>query len=510
MAKIWMLIQNEIIKLMKRKSLPVMIVLIIVASICAAFLFNFSNAPESDGDQSSDYLIGEWKKEIKDLERFFAMDHYLDDVYADNSMRAKEYRNRSEMLQYLVENNYTPFDWRYSSGLIERIFENKFQMDLNYNFEYHKSEYDRLMRLAEKNDWKEYYKELAEKQEAEFLFLHPMAESEVKDAAWYEYNYRTENDYCPGAELWRDRLIASVVSSKFSLAYFVQEEYERIHEDTYTPPSVDPAIAKPNLSLDQIAQNRPAVLNKLAVALYRLDHEVKTDVNTIFEEESIVSSGETSGFWKCFSSSSNFILIIGVLIIIISGLIVASEFSSGTIKFLLVSPVKRWKIVIAKYFTVISLSVLFTALLYVSSILASLVVFGGTGFFDEIVRVKDGIAWGVSPFILVLKSYCWAFIEVVVVATMAFAISSIMRSTAVSIGVGLFVYLSGTVIPELCVTFGFDFGRYTLFANMDLPAIIDNVAIFPNQTIAEAIIIIVGHMAVFLLAAWDGFVRREI
>lgn len=506
------LVQNEMIKLVKRKSLLVIILLIAVIAVGATLLFNFTRDTE---DLSSDeYLIEQWKKEIEDLERFFAPDHYLDNAYADNSARGKKFRNRSEMLQYLVENHYSPHDWRYTSGLIETIFEHKLQMDTNYNYEYHKGEYDRLKTLADTDDWNSYYKELAEEQEALYLRLHPEAKNEVKEAAWYEYEYRTQNGFRPGDESWRDHLISAVVSAKFSLAYFVQEEYERTCEKNhinYTPPSIgDPALEKPNLTLEQVEENRKAVLDKLAVATYRLEHNVKTDVGSIFGETSVISGGETSVFWECFASSSEYILAIGVLIIIIAGQIVASEFSSGTIKFLLVSPVKRWKIVMAKYVTVLLLSVTFTALLYVASALASLGVFGFYSFGDVIVRVENGVAWSVSPFLAVLKNYGWAFVEVWVVATMAFAISSLLRSTAVSIGVGLFAYLSGTAIVEIFSKFGFDFGRYILFANLDLPAIVENVSVFPNQTLAEAIVIIAGHMAVFLLTAWDGFVRREI
>ncbi len=489
-----------------------MILLIAVIAVGAALLFNFTR--DMEDLSSAEYLVEQWKKEIKDLERFFAPDHYLDNAYADNTARAKKYRNRSEMLQYLVENNYSPYDWRYMSGLIETIFEHKLQMDTNYNYEYHKGEYDRLKALADTDDWKTYYKELAEEQEALYLRLHPEAIAEVKEAVWYEYEYRTQNDFRPGVEPWRDHLISAVVSAKFSLAYFVQEEYERNCEENdidYTPPSTgDPALDKPNLTLEQVRENRKEVLDKLAVATYRLEHNVKTDVGVVFGEVSVISGGEISPFWECFASSSGYILAIGVLIIIIAGQIVASEFSAGTIKFLLVSPVKRWKIVMAKYITVLLLSVVFTILLYVASALASLGVFGGFAFGDEIVRVENGIAWGVSPFLSVLKNYGWAFVEVWVVATMAFAISSLLRSTAVSIGVGLFAYLSGTAIVEIFSKFGFDFGRYILFANLDLPAIMKNVSVFPNQTLPEAIIIIVGHMAVFLLTAWDGFVRREI
>ncbi|MBO5248781.1 MAG: ABC transporter permease [Clostridia bacterium] len=508
MGKMFKLIKNEIIKLLKRKSLLVMLLVIAFVAVGAAVLFNYNR--EIDETSSDEYLVGKWKKEIEDLERFFAPDHYLDNAYADNSTRGKQYRNRSEMLQFLVDNHYSPYDWRYTSGLIQAMFDHKLQMDMNYNYEHHKSEYDRLKALADSDDWKTYYRELAENAEENYLYLHPIAEAEVKDAAWFEYEYRTQNDFRPGEEPWRDQLIESVVSSKISLAYFAQEEYERTHLE-YTPPlGRDPAMEKPDLTLKQVAENRKSVADKLAVATYRLEHNVKTDVGSVFGEVPVLSGGKVSPFWECFATSSEFILAIGVLVIIVAGQIVASEFSSGTIKFLLVNPVKRWKIVIAKYVTVILLSVVFTLLLYIASALASLAFFGADALGDVIVRVENGVAWGISPYLAILGNYGWAFVEVLVIATMAFAISSLLRSTAISIGVGLFVYLSGTAIVEVLATFGIDFGRYLLFANMDLPAIVKNVAVFPNQTLPEAIILLTGHMVVFLLTAWDGFVRREI
>lgn len=507
MGKIFTLIKNEIIKLLKRKSLLVMLLVIALAAVGAAVLFHYNRGAD---DASDEYLVEKWKKEIEDLERFFAPDHYLDNAYADNSTRGKQYRNRSEMLQFLVDNHYSPYDWRYTSGLIQAVFDHKLQMDMNYNYEHHKSEYDRLMALATADDWKTYYRELAEDLEESYLYLHPIAEEEVKDAAWFEYEYRTQNEFRPGDEPWRDQLIESVVSAKLSLAYFAQEEYERTHLE-YTPPQGrDPAMEKPNLTLKQVAENRKSVADKLAVATYRLEHNVKTDVGSVFGEVPVLSEGKISPFWECFAASSEFILVIGVLVIIVAGQIVASEFSSGTIKFLLVNPVKRWKIVIAKYITVILLSVIFTLLLYIASALSSLIFFGGDALGDVIVRVENGVARGISPYLAVLGNYGWAFVEVLVIATMAFAVSSLLRSTAISIGVGLFVYLSGTAIVEVLATFGIDFGRYLLFANLDLPAIVKNVAVFPNQTLTEAIILLTGHMAVFLLAAWDGFVRREI
>lgn len=508
LTKIFRLIKNEMIKLLRRKSIWVMIALTLVISVGMAVLFDISR--EKDENEDRDFLVEEWKHEITQLERFFAKDHYFGDRYADETQRGMQYRNRSEMLQYLVDNEYSPYDWRYTSGIIEELYDLKLKMQIKYNYEQSKAKHDELEAMIQNDDWKPYYKQLAEKMLDENMHLYPMAAKEVEDAAWFEYNYRIENDFKPGDELWRDELIASVANFKLSLAYLAQQEYERTHPG-YIPPSTgDSTMEKPDLSLEMVEINRAAVNDKLAVATYRLEKNIKTDVGYIFGEEPIVAAGGDSLFWESFAASSKYIIVAGVLVIIVAGLIVASEFSSGTIKFLLVSPVKRSKIVTAKYITVLLLALMLTALMYVSSVVASLAVFGGYGFNDVIVRARDGVAWGVSPFLKVLSDYGWAFIEVVVVATMAFALSSIMRSTAVSIGVGLFAYLSGTALAELFASFGIDFGRYLLFSNLDLPAIISGTPIFPNQTLVGAIVNIVAHMIVFVLAAWDGFVRREI
>ena len=508
MTKMLRLIKNEMIKLSRRKSIWAMLAVTLAIAVGTAVLYNYSRTP--DETEGEEFLVKQWQEEIVQLERFFAKDHYHEDRYADNTLKGRQYRNRSEMLQYLLENEYSPYDWRYTSGIIEQMFYHQLQMDIDFQYDYNKSERDRLQKLIETDDWEQYYKEQSESKLAEYLKLYPMAAAEAEDAAWFEYKYRMVNSYKPGEARWRDSLITSVAESKLSLAYLAQEEYERNHPEYIQPTTGDPELDKPDLSLEAIAVNRAAIADKLAVADYRLLHSVKADLGYIFGEESVVSAGENSLFWENLAASSKYIIGVGALIIIVAGLIVASEFSAGTIKFLLVSPVRRWKIVAAKYITVLLLSVALTLLMYLSSALASLAVFGSYGVFDVIVHVENGVAWGVSPFLLVLGSYGWAFIEVVVVATMAFALSSLMRSTAVSIGIGLLAYLSGTALAEVFAAMGIDFGRYILFSNLDLPAIMSGASIFPNQTLVGAVINIVAHMAVFLMTAWDGFVRREI
>lgn len=508
MTKLLRVVKNELIKLSKRRSIRIMLAITVIIAIGTSLLFELSLA--NDTDAGEEYLVEQWKEEISELERFFVKDHYHNESFADVSLRAAQYRKRSEMLSYLIDNQYSPYDWRYTSGIIEQVFELKLYMEQNFNYDQNKAEHDRLLGLIEKDDWRSYYKKKAELTYIQALRVYPMAEQQVKEAAWFEYNYRIQHDLEPGDELWRDELIASAASSRLSLAYLDQQQYEHDHPE-YIPPSTgDSSMEKADLTYDGIAENRAAVNDKLAIATYRLEHGIRADVDYVFGHQSVVSSGEGSVFWENFATSPDYIIGVGVLIIIVSGLIVASEFSSGTIKFLLVSPIKRWKIIMAKYVTVVLLSIVLTLLMYLSSAVSALVISGGFGLFDVIVRAENGVAWGVSPFLLVLRDYCWAYIEVLVVATMAFALSALMRNTAVSVGVGLLAYLSGTALSELLAHMGVDLGRYILFSNLDLPSIAAGASIFPNQTVLGAAMIIVAHMAVFVLTAWDGFVRREI
>ena len=55
-----------------------------------------------------------------------------------------------------------------------------------------------------------------------------------------------------------------------------------------------------------------------------------------------------------------------------------------------------------------------------------------------------------------------------------------------------------------------DWGRYLIFANTDLASIMDGSSLFPSHTLTFAVTVIVAHMAVFLLTAWDGFTKKSV
>ncbi len=215
-------------------------------------------------------------------------------------------------------------------------------------------------------------------------------------------------------------------------------------------------------------------------------------------------------FWTSMKLSKAAVSFAGILAIIIAALSISNEFSNGTIKFLLINPVKRWKILMSKYFTVITSSYIIIALLLVVSFITSTILFGGSLIGESAYRVIDSEVVKTSGVLLLVKDYLVSSVEVVVSATLAFAISSVSKSSAFSIGISLFSMLMGSTIVTLLSQLKQDWARYLVFANMDLASIAEGTSPFAYHSVGFAVGVIGIHMAIFILMAWDGFTKREV
>ena len=93
---------------------------------------------------------------------------------------------------------------------------------------------------------------------------------------------------------------------------------------------------------------------------------------------------------------------------------------------------------------------------------------------------------------------------------MAFMISSMMRSSALAIGIGVTALMGGSIVVAFLAQLGCDWGRYLIFANMNLSQAASGNTVFPNQTLGFSIGVLAVHMILFLITAYDGFTRREV
>ena len=114
---------------------------------------------------------------------------------------------------------------------------------------------------------------------------------------------------------------------------------------------------------------------------YALTHP---GIDYVFESDNYYSSASdkyifTGDAMNSLQNGTLGFTIICILFLIVAGTIVSNEFSQGTIKFLLINPVKRQKIFWGKYATIIILALGVTLFSFVLEFLLSGIVYGFSG-----------------------------------------------------------------------------------------------------------------------------------
>ncbi len=134
-----------------------------------------------------------------------------------------------------------------------------------------------------------------------------------------------------------------------------------------------------------------------------------------------------------------------IIIILLSGSIMSHEMSTGTIKSLIIAPVKRWKIFTAKYMSIMTTIVFLCIYNYVFSFLVSIIYYGFTGFSDKIVYI-GGTALQINYFLYQFILSLAGIIPLLVIATFAYMLSVLTKNTAASVSIAMGVYLGGNIV----------------------------------------------------------------
>ncbi len=323
-------------------------------------------------------------------------------------------------------------------------------------------------------------------------YCHIMVDN-LEPSSYSYKNYSTIIQYGldKNPEDWRLELVDTLVDAEQTLDFYKDWNEEDYPDSYYT------------------------ALEKYEIANYRMTNNIRycvmnadaSDINAIIGGEADYTYN--TPFWDNVDSGSLMVTLVSIMIIVIAGGIIASEFSQGTIKFLLLNPVKRGKIYFSKYLTLLTLTAFLTAVTLGLTILSNL-IFGAEGSDAVYLTFENGQVVSRSVFALTLSPYLFALVDAIVTITLAFMISSFMRSSALSIGLSVGVLLAGSTITAILAGFGFDWGRYLLFANTGLNSIMQGQSLFPHHSLSFAVGNIIVHMVVFLLIGYDGFTRKEV
>ena len=133
--------------------------------------------------------------------------------------------------------------------------------------------------------------------------------------------------------------------------------------------------------------------------------------------------------------------------------IVSGERSDGTMKMLLTRPIRRWKILLSKYVTMLFFISLILFLVGLFAYILSGLVFGYsgwnlpvlTGFVIDKETLNTNFVHLIPQWQYILMAYGLAWFVAIVVGTISFMVSVLIRNTPAGMGVMLAALIAGGI-----------------------------------------------------------------
>jgi ABC-2 type transport system permease protein len=249
------------------------------------------------------------------------------------------------------------------------------------------------------------------------------------------------------------------------------------------------------LNTPNLGKGDKAYFNEqISIINYHLEKDIRTQDGTM---------------WDGIMGSAELIILITLFTVVIAGDSLAGEFSTGTIKLLLIRPSSRLKILLSKYFSMILFGLGLLILLFILSVLVNGLLYK-FGYMDLplITTNEDGQIVEQNMVANLWKTYLLNVISTIMFVTMAFTISAAFRSSAMAIGISIFALFAGQILLEILQRY--EWSKYLLFANIDLSQYLSGAPYQEGMTMFFSITVLLVYFVIFNLIAWFVFTKRDV
>ncbi|RDW15061.1 ABC transporter permease [Oceanobacillus chungangensis] len=215
------------------------------------------------------------------------------------------------------------------------------------------------------------------------------------------------------------------------------------------------------------------------------------------------------GAWQYVLENAGLLSIVSLLTIIIAAGIVANEFRWGTIKLLLIRPITRTKILASKYVSVLIFALFTLLFVLIFSLIVGALFFGLEGMNPPIV-IEQGAGFAdVSAISHILSEYGYGMVNLIMMTTFAFMISTVFRNSSLAIGTAIFLMMAGNTIVSIFMEK--PWAKYILFANTDLSQYASGGEPWVEGTsLGFSIIVLIVYFIIFQLLSWFFFNKRDV
>lgn len=472
------LIKNELIKICKKKSTYIILIITLVFILLCNFMYkNSDNQMYSIG--YDDEMIQYYEEQMPSPDDLENIDMYIDMKSTLDMMKLTQKYGSNSWQTYVIQTQLG------SDGDLHIINEylyspTKTVSEQEYNTA--KKNYDDFIQKLDADDWRYFVS-------SELDAINKQIEYEKKVTNTDNSNlYRLEIQ--KQALEWRLEKGISYESSFLNncIEMYVNNNnlvysYEHTNDHDY---------------FDK--QEYYSALNTVNKCKYYIENNIRN----------INDNDNRAILLDLFDNYELFILIFGIMI---AGSIVSDEFSKGTIKLLLVRPYGRIKILLAKFIVCFIMLLLFIAIVAGAQfILGGLIQgFDSTtvpaviyNFNTKQIETINMVQYIVILTIAKLPMY-------ILLMTLAFACSTIFTNTAVSIVIPLLGYMGAPLINQLALGFDIKQVLYFVTPNWDFTErLFGGLPTFEGLSIPFSIIICLVYFLIMVITMFTVFKKRNI
>ena len=485
------LIKNELIKLFNKKTIYVMIILVILLSILTMYISKKQNQSKNNYNKISLIQIENVKnssktKEDKSYLTSLVRDYVIDDIFKDKTIK-NELKNyyKNELLK-------SKFNY-YSMKITEEY--------LSKNIELNKTYFYNELKNYILNINKEEIKNLIKKDKEEYK-SNQLNET-VNLLTFYENN---------NVDFSNERLV-----EKYNLLYSYNQDISQIklivkeikknidnvgkeNKNTQTYKNLSEQLKEENLNLKRVSLNAQVI-----------EKEIK---NKVFSSNDnlLVSNANNA------KTLTLFFLLIGM--IAIGASIVSEEYSKSTIKLLLIRPYSRSKILLAKYITTLISMLILLIIMFIVSLILN-IIYNGGNIFDTLIygNLLTNKVVTTSVIMYYIKLMINFIPMILMYTTLAFSISVLTMSSSIANMLSFGIFFISQILEGLAIVFNFSLIKYSFTVVSDYTSYVSmisygnsmfNVANKFNLTLLEQNITYILYMILFLTLAFVVFKKRDI
>lgn len=465
------LIKNEITKIFKKKSIYIMLIVILAFMILTNVMYKYRGTSTMDGYYSESY-IKMLQEDIKTLN-------------PDNPEEVDQYLSyKIDIDIYDLLKKYDRDSWQYEvilntgSSYISEINTYTYKNKDSKALEESKKEYNDFIQRLNSGDWRKFAEEeleiakqsktaMGENESDEMLNLQ-IETLQMR----LDYNIEYGNNY-------KNEALYKYSENKALVMEYEQDSNKKTYEE--------------KLSYQEAKAN------------------VEESMYVIKNDKDISNRTNTRGMLlDLFSENELFIII---TVVLIAGAIVSEEFNKGTIKLLLVRPYSRSKMLFAKFIVVILTVIFIMVAIGIMQFIVSGIFFGfeslkipaivynhNTGALVEMSILQNVILTGLGK----LPIY-------ILIGTLAFALSTLFTNTAVAITISLLGYMGSSIVNQFAYYYKIAWLKYFVTPNWDLTQFFYGK--LPNTeglNIGFSIVICLIYFAIMMIPTFIVFKKKNI